>query len=392
VLVFVSDLHLRPGTAHHISRGALFERLWHRIEAGRPGAPVKLVLLGDIFDLVRAPAWLTAHEKPYHEPSPALAARVGGIVEETVRAEAEFFDAIRARVARGALEVEYVLGNHDRLLADAPAARATIRRALGMPGGDAPFPATLTFGAEGVLAYHGHTVDQLCFEPGGVAPLGDIVASELIVRFPAEIRRRLEVDDPRLDDIDDVRPVLAVPSWVHGLAQQRPEDLKPVVVRVWRELVEEFLENAHVKTWIREHHEPLRLDFAQRFRLLLAISARAKPRDVPRTTAMYYLLMRIVDARFAQTAVRRLEEKEHRGLQYVVNGHTHFAGMRPLGLVNGKPACYFNTGTWRTLHQLGDVARGRPAFMAYDAAAYLVFFGSGDPQGRRFEWWQGAGG
>jgi UDP-2,3-diacylglucosamine pyrophosphatase LpxH len=391
LLVFISDLHLRPG-ASGVSRAAQFARLWQRIEGGRPDAPVRLCLLGDIFDLVRAPAWLGAAERPYHEPSPALARRVEGIVADTLAAEAPFFDALRGKIADGSLRIEYVLGNHDRLLAHAPAARAAVRAAFGMPGGDAPFPASIVFPEEGVLAYHGHTVDQLCFEPGGSAPLGDIVAAELIVRFPAEIRRRLRVDDPRLDAIDDVRPILAVPSWVHGLAEQRPGDLKPVVVRVWRELVEEFIENPFVRTWMKEHHEPLKLDFAQRVRLLLAISARAKPRDEPRLTALYYLLMRIVDARFAATAVKRLEQPEHRGLQYVVNGHTHFAGMRPLGFVNGKPACYFNTGTWRTLHQLGTVARGRPAFMAYDAAAYLVFYGPGDALDRRFEFWQGAGG
>jgi hypothetical protein len=75
-----------------------------------------------------------------------------------------------------------------------------------------------------------------------------------------------------------------------------------------------------------------------------------------------------------------------------VNGHTHFAAMTPLGLVNGKPGCYFNTGTWRQLRQLGTIARGRPAFLAYDAAAYLVFYDKGDPLERTFEWWQGAGG
>jgi UDP-2,3-diacylglucosamine pyrophosphatase LpxH len=248
------------------------------------------------------------------------------------------------------------------------------------------------FPEERVLAYHGHVVDKLCFDPEGGPALGDMVASELIVRFPVEIRRRLGVDDRRLEDIDDVRPILAVPSWVRSLATGDAGDLGATVVRTWRDLVDEFLENAHVRTWLSEHHEPYKLDFAQRFRLLLGLSARAKARDEPRLTNLYYLLFRLLDVRFAETAVKALEDPEHRGLQYVVNGHTHFAGMRPLGLVNGESACYFNTGTWRTLHQLGNVARGRPAFMAYDAAAYLVFYGPGDPLGRRFEFWQGAGG
>ena len=392
MLLFVSDLHLRPGAPSPVSRAAQFHRLWERIEAGRPGAPVQLCLVGDIFDLIRAPQWLGSRVRPYHDPSPELAHQVKAIVDETLRADRTFFEAVRRRAAEGALEVQYLLGNHDRLLQHAPAARAAIRAALAMRGGDAPFPSSLVFPEQGVLAYHGHTVDLLCHEPDGAAPLGDVIASELIVRFPAEIRRQVELADPRLDDIDDVRPILAVPGWVRSVARVEPRDVSRVVGRVWRDLVDEFLWNPWVRSWMKEHHRPLKLDFAQRVKILLAASARAKQRDEPRLTQLYYVVMKLLDARFARTALKTLEQREHRGLRFVVNGHTHFAGMTPLGLVHGKPGCYFNTGTWRQLRQLGNVARGRPAFLAYDAASYLVFFDRDDPLERTFEWWQGAGG
>jgi hypothetical protein len=75
-------------------------------------------------------------------------------------------------------------------------------------------------------------------------------------------------------------------------------------------------------------------------------------------------------------------------MRYVVNGHTHFANMTPLGTLNGQRACYFNVGTWRTVHQLGH--EGSPSFMPFDAMGYLAFFGKKDPLGRELEWWQGA--
>ena len=56
MLVFISDLHLRPGNPSPVSRAAQFRRLWELIEGGRPEAPVRLCLVGDIFDLVRATA------------------------------------------------------------------------------------------------------------------------------------------------------------------------------------------------------------------------------------------------------------------------------------------------------------------------------------------------
>jgi UDP-2,3-diacylglucosamine pyrophosphatase LpxH len=392
MLVFISDLHLRPGTPSPVSRTAQFSRLWQRIEGGRPGRPVRLCLVGDIFDLVRAPQWLDSAVRPYAEPSPGLAARVKAVVDATLEADRPFFEAVHRRVEEGALEVQYLLGNHDRLLQHAPLARAAIRAALGLAGGDAPFPTSIVFPRERVLAYHGHTVDLLCHEPDGSAPLGDVIASELIVRFPVEIQRRVEVADPTFADIDDVRPILAVPGWVRTVAVGERRDLARVVGGVWRDLVDAFLANPWVRDWMKDHHQRLKLDFAQRVKLLLALSARAKPRDEPRLTQLYYLLMKLLDARFARNAIRALEQREHRSLRFVVNGHTHFAAMTPLGLVNGQAAVYFNTGTWRQLRHLGNVARGRPAFLAYDAAAYLVFFDQDDPLGRTFEWWQGAGG
>jgi UDP-2,3-diacylglucosamine pyrophosphatase LpxH len=392
MLVFVSDLHLRPGTPSPVSRAAQFSRLWQRIEGGRPGRPVRLCLVGDIFDLVRAPQWLDSAVRPYAGPSPELARQVKRVVDATLEADRPFFEAVHRKVEQGALEIDYILGNHDRLLEHAPAARAAIRAAFGLAGGDAPFPASIVFPRERVLAYHGHTVDLLCHEPDGSAPLGDVIASELIVRFPVEIQRRVEVADPTLADIDDVRPILAVPGWVRAVTVGERRDLARVVGRVWRDLVDAFLANAWVRDWMKDHHQPLKLDFAQRVKLLLALSARAKPRDEPRLTQLYYLLMKLLDARFARNAIRALEQREHRSLRFVVNGHTHFAAMAPLGLVNGQTAVYFNTGTWRQLRHLGNVARGRPAFLAYDAAAYLVFFDPDDPLGRTFEWWQGAGG
>src|SRR5512141_2219943 len=121
MLVFVSDLHLRPGAPSPMARAAQFRRLWERIEGGRPGAPVRLCLVGDIFDLVRAPQWLDARVRPYGEPSPDQAAMVKSIVDATVAADRPFFEAVRRQVEAGALEVEYLLGNHDRLLQHAPA-------------------------------------------------------------------------------------------------------------------------------------------------------------------------------------------------------------------------------------------------------------------------------
>jgi hypothetical protein len=63
--------------------------------------------------------------------------------------------------------------------------------------------------------------------------------------------------------------------------------------------------------------------------------------------------------------------------------------LKPLGAIGGRPVVYFNTGTWRSVHQIGHGVGGRPAFLPYDAMTYLVFFPDGDPLGRDYEWWTG---
>jgi UDP-2,3-diacylglucosamine pyrophosphatase LpxH len=400
VLILVSDLHLRPGAATHLSRLAQFERFWTRIEQARLDEPATLCFVGDLVDLVRAPDWLAGEHRPYHEPGPALAGEVDALVARTLEAEKALFSAIRARVDAGALKVELVVGNHDRLLHHAPAARARLREAFGMAGGAAPFPSTLRFPRYGVLATHGHEVDQLCHDPDGGAPLSDMVAAELIVRFPLEIRRRLGFDHPRLDDIDDVRPVLAVPAWVKQLAEsaergepgagKKPRGLGREMAKAWQALVGEFLDNGHVRGWFKDHHRRFKLDFAGKMKLLLTLSTKRSLRTDSSLHLLNDAFFKFFDVRFAKAALEALERPENRGLRYVVNGHTHFAAMTPLGLVNDRPACYFNLGTWRPVHQLGNLARGRPGFLAYDAMAYLAFFGERDALGREFEWWQGA--
>jgi len=105
-------------------------------------------------------------------------------------------------------------------------------------------------------------------------------------------------------------------------------------------------------------------------------------------TRLYRLLQLAFDGKMSTHGAGALVERT--GLRYVVNGHSHFASMRPLGSLAGRPAVYFNTGTWRTVHQIGHDVGGRPSFLPYDAMSYLVFFPEGDPMGRDFEWWTGA--
>ena len=162
----------------------------------------------------------------------------------------------------------------------------------------------------------------------------------------------------------------------------------------WSALVEDFLSKPFVKAWMRERRltEKKRIGFdtGQKLKLLLELSTKrivARGSD-ERLTKIYKMFQHGFDGKMSAHAAQEITDRK--GVRFVVNGHSHFASMIPLGQVDGLPASYFNTGTWRTVHQIGNTLPGRPTFLPYDAMSYLVFFPTGDPMGRNYEWWNGA--
>ena len=390
MLILVSDLHLTDtlkGGA--VGKDKLFERFWTRINAARGQRPAEICFIGDVFDIVRSPTWLQTQHRPYHDVSPPLVAVVDSIVDAILEREKDFITAIRKRVQTGELKMHYVLGNHDRLLAHAPQARQKIWKAFtGLQSPDVVFPQECIFPYHQVLAFHGHRTDFICHEPDGSAPIGDAIGTDLIVRFPTVLREQLEDDLPELDDIDDVRPLFAVPAWVRHFASTRPGILKPTA-KTWQQVVEDFLETPFVHDWMRAKKGFV--SEGAKLKLLLQLSTGRIMRKTSdhRLSQLYKFFQHSFDGRFARQAAQRLNEGSE-GLRYVVNGHSHFASMTPLGQIHGEPACYFNTGTWRTVHQMGNLLDGRPTFVPYDAMSYLVFFPEEDALGRNYEWWTGA--
>ncbi|MEM9188320.1 MAG: hypothetical protein AAGF12_04050 [Myxococcota bacterium] len=389
--IFVSDIHLTDALHNaSIARVDTFKRFWVRIQASRGQRPAHLCFCGDLFDIVRSPRWFDTAYRPYSEPSESMVKVVEDIVDDVLAREAPFFTAIRERVQAGEMVVHYTLGNHDRVLRHAPNARRAVWRALSGEDREISFPNELIFPDHGVMAYHGHIADAVNYDPDGGATIGDAIGSELIVRFPRAVRLMTQEALPELDDIDDVRPVYAVPAWVRQLGTLQPKLLRPIT-STWGDVVESFLSRPFVKGWMREHRKGrFSLDTGKKLRLLLELSTKrvvAKGSD-KRLTELYKFLQHGFDGKMAAFGAAQLAER--RGLRYVVNGHSHFSSMVPLGNVHGKPAVYFNTGTWRSVHQIGHGIGGRPTFLPYDAMSYLVFFPDGDALGRDYEWWTGA--
>ncbi|MDB4954597.1 MAG: hypothetical protein JWO36_2166 [Myxococcales bacterium] len=393
LLIFVSDIHLTDRLhGNAVSKAEQFKRFWGRIGAVRGKRAAELCIVGDLFDLVRSPSWFEGRHRPYHGATTnGVVKNVEQIVTDTIKREQGFFDAIRTKVESGELVLHYVVGNHDRLLMTAPGAQKAIARAL--TGRDSlELHKELAFPDHGVLAYHGNVGDPINASPEGDATIGDAIGSELILKFPGKLRAMVGNDHPgveEIDDIDDVRPVYAVPAWVRQQSVIKPE-LVRAISSVWSEVVDEFLANDFVRSWFKTQHKTFSLDLGKKLRLLLELSRNkviAHGSD-ERLTQLYRFFQHSFDGKMSAVAATQLQKR--RGLRYVVNGHSHFPSMQPLGRIDGKPAVYFNTGTWRAVHQIGHDLGGRPSFLPYDAMTYLVFFPTDDKLGRDYEWWTGA--
>jgi hypothetical protein len=180
-----------------------------------------------------------------------------------------------------------------------------------------------------------------------------------------------------------------VPAWVRQQSAIRRDLLRPIS-QVWSEVVDEFLSNDFVQRWLKTQHKTLSLDLGKKLRVLLEISRNrviAHGSD-ERLTQLYRFFQHSFDGKMSSVAAAELNRR--RGLRYVVNGHSHFATMQPLGRIEDRAAVYFNTGTWRAVHQIGHDLGGRPSFLPYDAMTYLVFFPTDDKLQRDYEWWTGA--
>ncbi|MEL6546284.1 MAG: metallophosphoesterase, partial [Myxococcota bacterium] len=338
LLIFISDIHLTDKLkGPSVPKEMILARFWERIEGTRGERPATLVFVGDLFDIVRSPQWFDGSVRPYHEPGPEQERKVLEIAQAIIDRERPFLDALRAKVESGALEIEYILGNHDRLLEHSSSARAAIWKALTGRDETPEFAKERVFPEHGVVAYHGHVNDFINHNDEGPAPIGDAIGLELIVRYPNEVRAAVGELLEELDDIDDVRPIFAVPSWVRNYASRQRHILKPAT-KTWKRIVEEFFDNPFTRSWAKEHD---RLGFSEAKKLQLLLRASTgrllKSTSDQKLVQIFRFLQQMVDGKFAQNAAGRLEKSGDDRLRYVVNGHSHFASMNPLGLPVDEP-------------------------------------------------------
>ncbi len=428
MLVFISDLHFADGTAgeHNIppeAFGYFFDDLISIAREPKYAIKeVKLVLLGDIFDLLRTWNWFgyPVDERPWGAKEKEAALRVhaetifDAIVENPVNARSlqiirDRWAQIQERFPPPRSEFICFAGNHDRLLNQFPSLRKKVH--LHLPLSHSPeerFPHARKFEDYGVFARHGHEFDSYNYEGGPgygpedylQIPIGDPITTELVAKLPFEIKNRLDVVAglPQAEkdkivrnfqEIDNVRPFAAVIEWLLYQVREKPAWLTELIEDAVDQVITDFNRLRFVQEWYARHDKWLDpFDVADQVQIALYILEKFKVFSLEK---LFSLASRAKEMHFKDKLLEAAPDEEalrDPGCRYVVYGHTHEPLVTPIRVRGNREQMYLNTGTWRARYQ--KAVRDN-SFISWKNMTYVIFYRPDERPGRRadFETWTG---
>lgn len=449
MLVIISDLHLTDGTSGQTIKENAFRIFTERVRdmafdasfrqdnTYEPVERIDILLLGDILDVIRSTDWLAegSQVRPWSDPSnDAFIEKVQNISDAILAHNASSLAHLRNLSQDNgltlpppditgtqpadegpqrpvAVKIHYMVGNHDWFYHLPGAAydplRQNVVEAMGLANDfTAGFPHDPEESVElarvlrdhEVLARHGDIYDPFNFaEDRDASSLGDCIVVELLNRFPLEVNDRMGPELPQacldgLRELDNVRPLLAIPIWINALLKRTGVGRRQVrnVKGIWDDLVDEFLELDFV-TDLDSFFNPF--DSVDQLEIALKFSRGISLGTAGGLAAWWNERMGVRSESHSIHAVKEQAFK-NRSARYVVYGHTHGHEIVPLDAsfqgTQRFDQMYFNSGTWRRVHRLAEVHPDEREFMAYDVMTYLSFFKGNERRGRPFACWSGA--
>jgi UDP-2,3-diacylglucosamine pyrophosphatase LpxH len=206
------------------------------------------------------------------------------------------------------------------------------------------------------------------------------VVVELLNRFPVEVERQLRGELPaaclrELREVDNVRPLLVVPIWVDSVLRRTLRDGDPRIAKIkdiWDGLADSFLD----LPFIRQRDLPFRVDSVDQLEWALKFSKGISFHTASQVVTWIKQKMGGDETTSHQNAFNEAAfiKKQAR---FVVHGHTHHREIVPLDsqLVGGQrlDQIYFNSGTWRRIHELARFRPTEQEFMGYHEMTYWLF-------------------
>ena len=424
MLVFISDLHFVDETAgkHNIPTRA-FEGVFEDLKkySGKP-SEVKIVFLGDVFDINRTTYWLGVDEseRPWGDLENKLAKiemHANKIMDAILSKNRKTFDIFKGSLKdKFGLEPEriYIPGNHDRLCNLFPNLRAKVRENLGIPVDSEPFPHLyddLDSGNKyGVLARHGHEYDIWNYEGSDSfsdsdydqAPIGDLITTEIAARLPYTVVKYVGNSIPpeqidhlkrNLEEIENVRPYTAMFEWLFYQVRENPH-IKKKIEEALNEIVEKFNNLKYLKRWYKRHDKwNLTYDEADKLQTVIRMFKLLDLESAEGLMKIYTKIFGSPDNLPMDNSDKTLIEKAKEFLtrkseyRHCIMGHTHNPMQVPIRITSkGIEQVYLNTGTWRARHIKG-LGGG---FVTIKNLTYTIIYSQEENQYQQFETWTGS--
>lgn len=420
MLVFLSDVHLTDGSSGTAIDPRAFRKfclILKDIVGDARESNIKnleIVLLGDIFDVIRSDLWLrseNAGDNPIRPWSVTTdvdsvgwnlqnytEAIVDRIISQQNNIQAiDYLKSLNGSCPDVDTKLIYLVGNHDWLINRYASTRQKIAAFLGMPDPytfvQNPFPYYRVFEYYGVMARHGDYYDQFNYDGDrDGSSLGDAIVIDLLNLFPEAVRK-----DPllgrdadlvkKLKEIDNVRPLLEIPAWIQGICNYKP-GIEERIHAIWNDLVRQFFKIPFVK-----QHDRFGPDMVDLLEMAMRLSSGFSFRGLQEILghwAVRHLYQKGDDLR--KFAYNEASLKNNL-VRYVVYGHTHHAEQVPLDIVPVPHSgilekMYFNTGTWRKVFEHTAFDRDNCEFIGWHVMTFVVFYLKEEKEkDRNFEVW-----
>jgi UDP-2,3-diacylglucosamine pyrophosphatase LpxH len=391
MIIFVSDLHLADTYRPTIRLDVFFREIQRRITlAAECGVKsIQLVLLGDIFEILKSKQWLTDKRRPWEKSSPDHQHTVQCIFEGIIDNNSLFFDGLNnlATNSQPPVRVSYIPGNHDRPLKTHMGATAKTRLENLVPEveWEAYFNRSFFDPEHKLIAKHGHEWDPLNRYVGPSAAIGDAIVIDLLLNFSVLFTEKLNLHESNpevefLYELDNVRPqngrVLAqwLSKGLDKLVQTYPR-ARIAFEEVCVTLFENFrtLKTSAKTQGIEFEH----FTHAERFIKIFSMVASSlgvlpAAEMVPSVGDENTIL--------GELAVNELSNFQRNDIdcKYVISGHTHKPTLIPLNsneCGNIGTSLYLNTGTWRRVHSAGStVTSRRSCFATWDEECVITVY------------------
>ena len=438
MITIVSDIHLTDGSsgdtinerAFHVFIESLRDQVFNACLRERDGDPefvpierCDIILLGDIFDVIRSDKWIKNKIRPWGE-NDKIADVVKDITTDIITNNSNALQYLsdlqgkitirdanepNSKTVKIPLYIHYYTGNHDwfyhvpgtkyndirQIVVDAFALANNPKESFPHVISESSDDLKKQLKEHRVYIQHGDIKDEFNYEGDkgrDHSSLGDCIVVELLNRFPQKVSEKLGLDPDNsvvkaLKEIDNVRPLMSIPEWIDGiLIRYASPSVRKEAMKVWDECVDNFLDTSFVK----DHDRPWKWDTVDTLESALRVTRTLSIRTLSKFGNR---LKKYVNG---ESYVKYAIEEEvirKRMSDYVVYGHTHRPEIIPIDIIPTEygfvDQIYFNTGTWRRVHQRCKYDEDSLEFVKYHVMTFHTIYKNDERNGRKYESWTG---